>query len=279
MRVLAGSGVVLAAAGCGGVSAAQDGRDAMTQPAAYHGPFLSWAGKASTPAAQAPQAQAGPRADEAPSYAPLPPPRPAPAASEFAGWPAPAAPQPQARVEYIAPPQTYTPLARPRPEPVARAAYVATPAPAISQPAPKPLPAAAAYATPLAPTVPSSHRRPAPIPMASVQPAAPAQAAAPVKPQAVAQPAAPAAIQAPPQKLAQNDPAPADAEAPPNPLPPTGVHYYSLHRAYGLTPDKVVVPKDRPMVLIGPAENAAAQGKDDADDNGKSDKHADSADD
>jgi hypothetical protein len=88
---------------------------------------------------------------------------------------------------------------------------------------------------------------------------------------------APAASAPPAQKLAQNDTAPV-AEAPAaSPLPPTGVHYYSLHRAYGLTPDHVVVPKDRPMVLIGPPDNSTAPAKDDSDDNGKSDKHGDSS--
>ena len=76
--------------------------------------------------------------------------------------------------------------------------------------------------------------------------------------------------------MAQNDMPPATVAPAASPLPPTHVHFYSLHRAYGLTPDQVVVPKDRPMVLIGPADNSTPQSKDDPDDNGKSDKHGDS---
>jgi hypothetical protein len=79
---------------------------------------------------------------------------------------------------------------------------------------------------------------------------------------------------APVQKLAQNNAAPVAADAP-SPLPPTGVHFYSLHRAYGLTPDKVTTPTDRPLVLIGPPDNPPAQAKDDSDDSGKSDKKSD----
>jgi len=107
-------------------------------------------------------------------------------------------------------------------------------------------------------------------------PAVSAPATPTVQAQAAPVRASEPALAAPPaQKLAQNDTAPV-AEAPAaNPLPPTGVHYYSLHRAYGLTPDHVVVPKDRPMVLIGPADNSTPSSKDDSD-NGKSDKHGDS---
>ena len=38
-----------------------------------------------------------------------------------------------------------------------------------------------------------------------------------------------------------------------------GVRFYSLHREYGITPDPVPTPQDRPMVLIGPPDNAPAQ--------------------
>ena len=86
---------------------------------------------------------------------------------------------------------------------------------------------------------------------------------------AVSAPSAVAA-QPPAQALAQNDTTIAPTQAA-NPLGQTGVHYYSLHREYGLTPDQVVTPKDRPMVLIGPPDDTPSQKSDDASDG--SDKH------
>ena len=86
--------------------------------------------------------------------------------------------------------------------------------------------------------------------------------------------AAPAQAQPPAQQLAQNDTTAAPA-ASPAVLQPTGVHFYSLHREYGLTPDAVVTPKDRPMVLIGPPDNPSSDKPDNAGGNGASDKHGD----
>jgi hypothetical protein len=87
-------------------------------------------------------------------------------------------------------------------------------------------------------------------------------------------PAAPAQAQPPAQQLAQNDTTAAPA-ASPAVLQPTGAHFYSLHREYGLTPDPVVTPKDRPMVLIGPPDNPSSDKPDNAGGNGASDKHGD----
>jgi hypothetical protein len=86
------------------------------------------------------------------------------------------------------------------------------------------------------------------------------------------------AVSAPPaQVLAQNDTAaPAPAA---NPLGQTGVHYYSLHREYGLTPDQVTTPKDRPMVLIGPPDDPPTQKPDDANDGSDKRSAAQGADD
>ena len=130
----------------------------------------------------------------------------------------------------------------------------------------------ATVAQPATMAVPT-HRRHMPAASAQATPVVQAQVA-PVRASAPA--ATPVVPAAPAQKLAQNDTAPAVEAPAAAPLPPTGVHYYSLHRAYGLTPDQVVVPKERPMVLIGPADNSTPQSKDDSDDNGKSDKHGDS---
>jgi hypothetical protein len=85
-------------------------------------------------------------------------------------------------------------------------------------------------------------------------------------------PAARAQAQPQAQRLAQND---TTAAASPSVLQPTGVHFYSLHREYGLTPDAVVTPKDRPMVLIGPADDPPTQKQDNADGNVGTDKHGD----
>ena len=87
-------------------------------------------------------------------------------------------------------------------------------------------------------------------------------AAAPVEPPAQA-------------AVAQNETGAAAAQA--NPAPTSGVHYYSLHREYGLTPDQVTTPKDRPMVLIGPPDDPTPQKQDDADDGGKSGQRGDAA--
>ena len=235
IRVLCGSALLAVAAVCfGGACAAQPGGDALTQPAAYHGPYLTWAGKTSSPGSQP---------DAAPPVAA------AASQSEFAAWPAPAPGAPRLRsapaAAYVASPHAYAPRS------AAVATYVAPRHAYAPIAAPQPA-AVAAYVAPPAPTL---HARRA------------AQLAV----------SAPPAASAPAQVLAQNDTTAAEPAA--NPLGQTGVHYYSLHREYGLTPDQVVTPKDRPMVLIGPADNAAAQSSDDADDNGKADKHADSADD
>src|ERR1700679_1419013 len=94
-RVLLASGVLFAAVGFADASAAQDGRDATTQPVAYRGPFLSWAGKTSAPRAPPPpHPLARPQAEEISAPEPLQPPRPAyatrsaPAQSEYSAWPA-----------------------------------------------------------------------------------------------------------------------------------------------------------------------------------------------
>jgi hypothetical protein len=240
-RVLCGSAAFAAAvAGFGGVCAAQSQGDRLTQPAAYSGPFLTWAGKAGGPAATpTPQPQA----------------QPSPAA-EFASWPAPARQAPRVGP---APPRPY-------------AAATPSRAPAYYAPAPRPRPPVA-YVAPAAPQ-PS-----AAAPAADVAPPArpirqhlPAQLAVSTPPAATAQ-AQPQA-QPPAQRLAQNDTT-AAAAASPAVLQPTGVHFYSLHREYGLTPDAVVTPKDRPMVLIGPPDDPPTQKQDNADGNGGTDKHGD----
>jgi len=226
-RALCGSAALAAAAVCfGGACAAQPGGDGLTQPAAYHGPFLTWAGKTSSP---------GREPDAAPPVA-------APASqSEFAAWPAPAPGAPRLRLTaaaaYVAPPHAHTP----------KPAAVATYAPARHAYAPVAAPQPATVAAYVAPPAPTSHSRRA------------AQLAVD----------APPAAAAPAQVLAQNDTTAAAPAA--NPLGQTGVHYYSLHREYGLTPDQVVTPKDRPMVLIGPPDDTPSQKSDDASDG--SDKH------
>jgi hypothetical protein len=235
-RVLCGSAAIATAiAGLDGMAAAQPLGDGSTQPAAYHGPYLTWAGKTGGPEA-------------APVYSP--PPAQSPAA-EFASWPAPppaAAPRPHpAPAQYVAPAQSAAPTYfGPVPHPPrAVKAYVA--------PAPKPRPTAvAAYVAPPAPTV---HKRPPAQLAVKTPPAAPVQAP-------------------PPQQLAQNDTPEAPAAAPAASAPTTA-HYYSLHREYGLTPDAVVTPTERPMVLIGPPDGSSAQKQDNPDGDAGSDKPGD----
>jgi len=225
-RVLCGSlALAMGALGAASVCAAQPGGGGLTQPAAYHGPYLTWAGKADSAAAAA-------QPDVEPS-------RSAASDSEFAAWPAPAPGGPRlhpaaavvAPVAYTAPPHVYAAPKRQRPAAVA--AYVAPPSPA---------------------------------PVHKTRPAEIAASAPPIE----ATPAPP-----PAQALAQNDTPAAPAQA--NPSQTTGVHYYSLHREYGLTPDQVATPRDRPLVLIGPADDPAPQKQDDADDNGQSAHHGGAA--
>jgi hypothetical protein len=54
----------------------------------------------------------------------------------------------------------------------------------------------------------------------------------------------------------------------------TPVRFYSLHRAYGLTPDPIEMPERRPMVLIGPPDHASAPSQDDNDASDDGDKPA-----
>jgi hypothetical protein len=235
--------MAVAAAGFGGVCAAQPAGDGLTQPAAYHGPYLTWAGK--TDAVTTTE-----QADPAPS-------RSTASESEFAAWPAPAPGAPRLHAAaavatpaaYVAPPHVYVPPKRQRPTAVA--AYVAPPEPAPHRVRP----------TQLAASAP---------PELSARQPQPAQLAAAT---ALSAPTAPA--QPPAQAMAQNDTPAAPAQAAASPT--TGVHYYSLHREYGLTPDQVVTPKDRPMVLIGPPDDPTPQKQDDADDAGKSAQHGGAA--
>jgi hypothetical protein len=116
------------------------------------------------------------------------------------------------------------------------------PMPAPPQPAWQP-PPPPAYSEPLPPPLP-------PAPAAYVQPAsAPAPPPAPVAMAAPAPRPGPAPSQ--PQTLAQNTPPAASA--------PVSARFYSLHREYGMTPDPVTLPTERPMVLVGPPDDAPAQ--------------------
>ncbi|HEY2708018.1 MAG TPA: hypothetical protein VGI95_08185 [Caulobacteraceae bacterium] len=198
------------------VCAAQDGRDGLTQPASYHGPFLSWSGKTSASApASAPQTQ-----DDAQPTRYVAPPRPAP--QQYT----PPAPQPMRLPE----PEPLQPAA-----PAPQATVTLAPAPTARQPvALRP-----AYAA-----------RPAVVTTASATPVPP-------KPK-----------HAPQQLAVQSAPAPV-APAAAAPSAQTPVHFYSLHREYGMTPDPVATPTDRPMVLIGPADNSSPQSQDDAQDGQK----------
>jgi hypothetical protein len=235
-RVLCGSvAFAVVATSFGGACMAQPAGGGLTQPAAYHGPFLTWAGKTGGPVA-------------------TPAPQPAPAQSpsaEFASWPAPARPavlrvRPAPPQQYAAATPSYAPTLAPAPpKPRSTAAYVAPRAPQ-----------ATAVAANVAPPARPIHQHP------------PAQVAASTAPAATAQ------TQSPAQQLAQNDTS-AGPAASPAVLQPTGVHFYSLHREYGLTPDAVVTPKDRPMVLIGPPDNLPSDKPDTTDGSAASDKHGD----
>lgn len=112
---------------------------------------------------------------------------------------------------------------------------------------------------------------PAPAPTAAAQRAAPKP---PVN-QLMARPAAPVAtaqrspFKPPVNQVAARPAPPPQAQAAASPAAasaPTGVHFYSLHRAYGMAPDPIAAPTDHPMVLIGPPDNPPQQSQDDAQD-------------
>ena len=112
---------------------------------------------------------------------------------------------------------------------------------------------------------------PAPVRQAMIEQYPAAPETSPVtrvaEPQPMPQPA-PLAAQA-----SQSAPAPmrvADAQ----PAERSQVHYYSLHRAYGLTPDTIPPPNpNQRMVLIGPGDTASApKESSDKDDNTASEK-------
>jgi len=178
-----------------------------------------------------------------PNAAPTPPPAAPPVTAQrnvtYVPAPAPMSPRHRQDVMLVAPPAEQAPP----PQPISAAPP--PPAPAVVQ-APPPAVAIAAPQPAVAPP----------------QPAAPAPAVAAASP-----PNAPA------QTLAQSDSA-----APASPSAPVGVRYYSVLRDYGVTPDPVTVPADRPMVLIGPAADAAPPKSDDSGDSGKSSNDGDGSD-
>jgi len=99
----------------------------------------------------------------------------------------------------------------------------------------------------------------APLPPPAPPPAAYAPDVRPAPPVAMSAPP-PAPASPPPVQLAQAAPPAATASASPH----VSARYYSLHREYGMTPDPVTLPADRPMVLVGPPDNPPAQPSDGA---------------
>jgi hypothetical protein len=81
--------------------------------------------------------------------------------------------------------------------------------------------------------------------------------------QATAQPQQTAQSQQPDSQPGDNAPTGPLAQGDGYQGPPTGVHFYSLHREYGLTPDPDPAPTDRPLVLIGPPTDQSAAQHDD----------------
>ena len=117
-------------------------------------------------------------------------------------------------------------------------------------------------------TAPTRHARHAPIIVKASPPPPPALAQSQPTPTDSSSQAA--ANQGGSQQTASQQ-ASAQQDAPPAALaqgdgyqgPPTGVHFYSLHREYGLTPDPDPTPTDRPLVLIGPPTDQSAAQHDD----------------
>lgn len=108
---------------------------------------------------------------------------------------------------------------------------------------------------------------PAPEPQTAPPPSAPAEyrsAPAVFNPSPSPRPSSYSQESAAPAPAASSQAAPAPAALAQNPSPPpyssapVRVRFYSLHRAYGLRPDPIAMPKRRPYVLIGPPDNPAA---------------------
>jgi hypothetical protein len=262
-NALAAATALCVAAGFGAAGHAQDERGAVSQ-GGYAGPYLTWAGKqpAAAPPSELTEARYAPAPDYAPSrYVPQSPrsePPPARPSGPLVSDAPPAryasatyAPQPQSAPPSEAPPAryasaTHAPQPQPAPPPVAPAT-AAAPSPDQGDdgapdlfPPPEPAPAQAAPAHALAPAPATKNAQPAAAP-APVQPAQ-AQSAA--------------------QRPAQGT---------------TGVRLYSLHRAYGMSPDPIPEPTEGHTVLIAAPDHssAAADQGDDGDqeqDDGR--KHA-----
>jgi hypothetical protein len=188
----------------------------------------------------------------APTEAPAPSPAPAPASSDD-GAATYAVQRHAAPAVEAAPERAPPPPAEPQPAP---AAYRPAPTP--------PVPEASAP-----PTIAESAPAPTPYiapPTSTKVTRRALAAAAPSHPVAASAAATAAPIQS------------ADA-TPPAGSPRTHVRFYSLHRAYGMTPDPIAMPAKRPMVLVGPPDAPASQSQngadDDATDGGKPAPHSD----
>jgi len=216
-----------------------------------------------------------------PAAPPMPPPaEPAPSPAPMS-WPAPAPHAPQPVAAAILPPSAPASVAQERrvetraamvrrhaaPDPAPAPTEQAAVAPRHAMPADH-APAATQRAVVAAPASPAPQQatvaarhvtRPAHAPAAQQAAVAPASPVAARAPQAAASPQPPAA-ESQPMALAASQP------APPAPSPPVGVRYYSVMRDYGMSPDPVPTPTDRPMVLIGPPADAPPSHGDGADD-------------
>jgi hypothetical protein len=100
---------------------------------------------------------------------------------------------------------------------------------------------------------------------------------APASPPSVAEPP-PESAPPPPRMVRANPEPPPPAMAAPAPQPApapvaapapavaesghTGPRFYSLHRAYGITPDPIPIPTERSTVLVGPPDRGADPGAD-----------------
>jgi hypothetical protein len=255
---LAAATALCVAAGFGAACQAQDERGAVSQ-AGYGGPYLTWAGKqpAAAPPSELTEARYAPAPDYAPSrYVPQSPRSEPPLAPVSA---APVSEPPPARYTSA----TYAPQPQSAP-PVRYATYAPRP-----QPAPPPVvPAAAAPPTDAAEDgAPDLFPPPEPAPAQAAP--APTHALAPPPAANYAQPAA---APAPAQQAQAQGPAQGS----------TGVRLYSLHRAYGMSPDPIPEPTEGHTVLIAAPDHAAAADRDqdsdqDQDDGGRHAAHGDDA--
>ncbi|HZK99096.1 MAG TPA: hypothetical protein VFC47_04275 [Caulobacteraceae bacterium] len=160
------------------------------------------------------------------------------------------------------------------------------PARTLDEPPPYARPVApVAYAPPAAEMASRYERPEAPaadayVPIARAYPSPQAPASPPARRSRPSPPPEPASPPPPPERSETARAAPsspmvvATGPAAGGPAAPVRARYYSLHREYGDTPDRISMPQSRPPVLIGPGEGSGSNSIGDDASPSKAPKHS-----